>query len=81
MLEFGYLLFDSSPIFIAKDAPSSNEMSTNLFQKHDSELAPFASRLTPSWSFLNSNSATSRSSKSRQDRVTLSANFSQLSDD
>ena len=44
VLGFGCLLFDSSPIFIAKDAPSSNEMSTNLFQD---------------WSFLNSNSATS----------------------
>ena len=32
VLGFGCLLFDSSLIFIAKDAPSSNEMSTNLFQ-------------------------------------------------
>ena len=28
-LGFGCLLFDSSPIFIAKDASSSNEMSTS----------------------------------------------------
>jgi hypothetical protein len=41
---FGCLLFDASPIFIAKDASSSNEMSTNLFQD---------------WSFSNLNSATS----------------------
>jgi len=33
VLGFGCLLFDSSPIFIAKDAPSANEMSTNLFQE------------------------------------------------
>jgi hypothetical protein len=44
VLGFGCLLFDSSLIFIAKDAPSSNEMSTSLFQD---------------WSFLDSNSATS----------------------
>jgi len=44
VLGFGCLLFDSSPIFIAKDAPSSNELSTNLFQDR---------------SFLSSNSATS----------------------
>jgi hypothetical protein len=43
-LGFGCWLFDASPIFIAKDASSSNEMSTNLFQD---------------WCFLNSNSATS----------------------
>ena len=33
VLGFGCLLFDSSPIFIAKDAPSANEISTNLFQE------------------------------------------------
>jgi len=42
VLGFGCLLFDSSLIPITKDAPSSNEMSTNLFQGHDPELAPFA---------------------------------------
>ena len=45
VLEFDYLLFDSSPISIAKDAPSSNEMSTNLFQGSGTRafcLAPHA---------------------------------------
>jgi hypothetical protein len=50
MLEFGCLQFDSSPIFIAKGAPSSNEMSTNLFQGHDPDHAPFASRLPGAFS-------------------------------
>ncbi len=39
---FGCLRFDSSPVFIAKDALPSNEMSPNLFQRHDPELAPYA---------------------------------------
>jgi hypothetical protein len=60
---FGRLIFDSSPTVIAKDASSSNEMSTSHFQD---------------WSVVNSNSAASCTAKSRPDRVTFSANAGQF---